>query len=501
MSVLLENIQHIYAAARRSEDGQRCCVAPSPEVQRQMREDLRRIRAESRSPMSANFRFGASKRVGFNDGLNIPGTELPLGAPPSVARAVVLKRAPAKKRTMRVIVVLVEFSDKPLAAGRKQYFEDLFFSTGKIATGSVKEYYADVTGKKIAIAGKVAGPYLLPKSLAQYAGGGSGIDNPLPNARTMARDAAILADADIDFAKYDNDGDGFADAYVVVHAGSGAEETGSRNDIWSHKWVLSGGELPVDGSKVYSYLTVPEDAKLGVCAHELGHLLFGFPDLYDTDGDAEGVGNWCLMGGGSWNGNGHTPSHPSAWCKAKQNWAKIVNVTSNGTRTLGSVQKGRKLWRLWNGGANSQEYFLAEYRPKIGYDKELPGAGLLVWHIDDSIDDNSNQTHPKVALLQADGLKHLESAANRGDGGDPFPGTSGNINLTATSIPNSMSYGGLDANVAITNMVVSATGVKASVKVRAASPAPRQAAKRPAKKAAKKAAKKTAAKKKPGRKR
>ncbi len=70
-----------------------------------------------------------------------------------------------------------------------------------------------------------------------------------------------------------------------------------------------------DGTKVFASLTIPEDAKLGVSAHELGHLLFGFPDLYDTDYTSAGTGNWCLMAGGSWNAGGDTPAHPSAWCK------------------------------------------------------------------------------------------------------------------------------------------------------------------------------------------
>jgi immune inhibitor A len=285
----------------------------------------------------------------------------------------------------------------------------------------------------------------------------------------MAKDAAILANSDVDFKKYDNDGDGFVDAYVIVHAGRGAEETGNKNDIWSHKWVLSGGELAVDGAKVYAYLTVPEDAKLGVCAHELGHLLFGLPDLYDTDGDAEGVGNWCLMGGGSWNGGGHTPAHPSAWCKVQHKWVTSVNITANSKRTIKNVHTSREVLRLWSGGKTSQEYFLAEYRPQSGFDKQLPGPGMLVWHIDDSIEDNSNQVHPKVALLQADGLKHLESASNRGDAGDPFPGISGNHNLTSASNPNTLSYGGLDSSVEISNMVKVADGVQADVKVKTTS--------------------------------
>ena len=51
-----------------------------------------------------------------------------------------------------------------------------------------------------------------------------------------------------------------------------------------------GGALNADGTKVFGYLTVPEDCRIGVCAHELGHLLFGWPDLYDTDESSSGLG-------------------------------------------------------------------------------------------------------------------------------------------------------------------------------------------------------------------
>lgn len=125
---------------------------------------------------------------------------------------------------------------------------------------------------------------------------------------TMANEALDAAIGKINFGSYDNDGNGYVgpsrsypiyfsflispqvDAYVVVHAGRAAEETGNRSDIWSVKWtlpqerevngicsILNSRSLPSDlsfnlGVKIYGFLTVPEDAKCGVCAHEVGHL-------------------------------------------------------------------------------------------------------------------------------------------------------------------------------------------------------------------------------------
>ena len=133
------------------------------------------------------------------------------------------------------------------------------------------------------------------------------------------------------------------------------------------------------------YLTVPEDCKIGVCAHELGHLLFGFPDLYDTDGSSEGIGNWCLMAAGSWGGGGDMPVHPSAWCKANQGWVTVDNgAAKRPCRRSQDVKTSQTVYRLWKDGATGNEYFLVENRQQIGFDASLPGGGLLVWHVDEA---------------------------------------------------------------------------------------------------------------------
>ena len=283
LKTTLKNFTRIYSAALESNDGGRCMIAPHPDLRKQINEAITKLKASTKTSILANkIRFQEPARIGLNDGLVHPGDMFGLGTPATVARSPQIDKAPLRG-TLRVIVVLVEFADKAMTQTKK-HFDDLFFSTGVVPTGSVNEYYKEVTGGLIDIKGQVVGPFKLPKTLAQYAHGASGMGPTAPNARTMAKDAAVKANPSINFSLYDNDGDNFVDAFVVVHAGTGAETNNNPGDIWSHKWVLSGGAYAADAAtKIYSYLTVPEDCKLGVCAHELGHLLFRFPDLYDTD--------------------------------------------------------------------------------------------------------------------------------------------------------------------------------------------------------------------------
>ncbi|RYP88441.1 M6 family metalloprotease domain-containing protein [Nocardioides guangzhouensis] len=410
------------------------------------------------------LRYSEPRHPGFNDGLLYPGTYYPVGTTLEVARAAALERAPLRG-TVRVIVVLVDFSDHPMPNGADARFRDLFFSTGVLPHGSVKEYYTEASKGLITLDGEVVGPYRLPQPVATYAGAENGTQAAAPNARTMANDAVTAADPHVGFAPYDNDGNGYVDAFVVVHAGRGAEQTGAAADIWSHKWVLP-AERTVDGTKIFPYLTIPDDARIGVCAHELGHLLFGWPDLYDTDNTSEGIGNWCLMGAGSWGLGGDRPVHPSAWCKANQGWANVIAQTSNGHVNVTDVKSSGNVHRLWKDGAPGNEYFLVENRLQTGYDASMPGQGLLIWHIDDAVATNRDESHYKVALVQADGKKDLENNRNRGDAGDPYPGSSGNTSFTDSSTPNSKSYAGANTCVSVTEIPALAPTVRVWMGVR-----------------------------------
>src|SRR6185369_9365180 len=101
----------------------------------------------------------------------------------------------------------------------------------------------------------------------------------------------------------------------------------------------------------------------------------------------------------------------------------------------------------WSGG----EYFIAENRQQIGFDSALPGGGLLLWHIDESRANNNSEWYPgctncssryKVSLLQADSRFDLEHHTNRGDNGDPFPGTTENRTVNRLTTPAALLYSG-----------------------------------------------------------
>lgn len=67
--------------------------------------------------------------------------------------------------------------------------------------------------------------------------------------------------------------------------------------------------------------------------------------------------------------------------------------------------------------------------------------------------------------MQADNQHHLELNQNRGDDGDPYPGSSGNTTFTSSSAPDSKSHAGAGSCVSVTRISPSAATMTASVAV------------------------------------
>lgn len=368
-------------------------------------------------------------------------------------------------------------------------YQDLFFSAAPVGRPySLKTYYEQLSNGLITMSGVVFPWVAAPNTDLYYEDGcnGIGVSAACPNGGTRFGSMLISAlntvsngpDSATVWAQYDNDGpdgvpnSGDDDGYVDFVTFLQPEIDGAcgTTNIWAHRYVIDawnnfspyvtktaragGGYIRVSDYTIQSGLggdgacTAGQIMPIGTVAHETGHA-FGLPDLYDTQGPTQGIGEWGLMGSGNY-AESYSPSRMEAWSLVELGWVKVDTIKASGTMTLNPVSSSDTVLVLLT--QTPGEYFLLENRAALESDTAQmnpanirPKApGLLVWHIDEArissgyINNtvNSGAVHG-VALLQADGLDQLGSttAPNRGDTGDSYPGSSGNTTLDGSTNP------------------------------------------------------------------
>lgn len=371
--------------------------------------------------------------------------------------------------TEELLVILIEFSDVSHQGGNTQAkYQTMMFSTNP-SDNSMHNYYDEVSYGNLNIVGNSTSWYQSARTMSYYgADSPTGVDDANGPIYRLVTEAVQIADSDVDFSLYDNDGDGMVDHLAVVHAGQGQESSLNTNTIWSHRWAVldadtstpGNQQLIVDGVQVYWYTMQSEYSPVGVFAHEFGHDL-GLIDLYDIGGDSEGIGSWGLMGQGAWLGSpaGSTPAHPCAWAKVELGWVIPFEVlTPLADEAIQAVETSAAIYKLPIGGtAAGEEYFLIENRQQIGFDSGLPGSGLLIWHVDETMDDNDDQFHRKVDLEEAD----EELGENPTQSSDPWSDSVDGF--TPTSIPDSSSYANVRTGWKVRNISPSGSVMTADI--------------------------------------
>jgi immune inhibitor A len=371
--------------------------------------------------------------------------------------------------TLEVIVILIEFQDVTHSPNHDEnYFENLLFSESN--PRSLYSYYQEVSYDQASISGVIIGWYQSSYNIEYYGADGHKVDWFNGPVFELAREAVKLADdAGFDFSPYDKDDNGYIDHIIIVHAGAGQETGGGAygpNAIWSHHWGMLLPEK-VDGVYAADYSMIAESSPVGTIAHEFGHDL-GLPDLYDNDGTSQGIGSWGIMGCGAWQMGGDVPTHPCAWSKVFLGWVNPKIISTNKIDlSLNSVESSN-LDTIIKISITTTEYFLLENRCKVKFDQYLPGEGLLIWHIDDSVGDtdlygvNDDEEHKRVDLEEADGRDDLDARVNSGDHKDLY--YSGNADkFTPSTVPDSDSYSGDSSGISIVNIGVTGETMRFSI--------------------------------------
>ncbi len=335
---------------------------------------------------------------------------------------------------------------------------------GPAPSGTATEFYWEASGGLLTVSG-VTTPWVRTSiTMAEVVGTSAGIGTDSRVAEYLA-EALALADGDVDFALFDNDGpdgipnsgddDGFVDAVTFEFHEVSASCGGPA--IWPHRSSLANwtgtpyttGETRPDGSPILvnGYIiqgvtdcsgTVLQTAN--VISHEFGHVL-GLPDLYHPiDGiQPESrrwvLGCWALMAAGTWGCDdpftrteAFGPTHFSPWSKDRLGWIDWIEVGDvlHQEFTLRGAQVSRSALMIPLDGIG-REFLVVEFRPQEGFDAFLPASGVLVYHWDllgvRRPDRGSGEPY-LFALEEADGRTDLRTTGtlggNRGQASDAW---------------------------------------------------------------------------------
>ena len=385
----------------------------------------------------------------------------------------------------RIPIILVEFSDKKFNNTRQGIIDAML--TGDESVG---QYFRDQSNGLYEPEFDVYGIYGLSQTRAYYGGNVNGNDKALG---AMVTEACQLAAQDgVSFGPYDTNSDGYCDVVIVIYAGVGEAQAASSypESIWPCNWTLSAaayysmggngafapseGDPYVDTFAVFNELYGNNDNGttidgIGTFTHEFGHCL-GLPDFYDTgNGNHYGMGDWDIMCMGCYNNDGFTPPGYTAYEKAFMGWIEYVTPRPGTYYTLpvwNQKQQSTDKALCVVSDINPNEYFIFENRRKQGWDRYMPGEGIMVTHVTYSADrwaanTPNNQNIQLMTIVPAD-----NTLSYYNEGTDLWP--QGNKNaFTDSSTPaaklNMTSKGVISGSAGylgkpVTEMVINADG-------------------------------------------
>ena len=394
---------------------------------------------------------------------------------------------------VRIPVILVGFADRPFIKTR----DDFYMLFNQLNTGSVHDYFYDVSHGQLSLQAEIFGPFILPNPIAFY-------DDECPHGnpngpRIMAGQAVDSAyHSGADFSTFHHTIVGGVPTLSAVHIiFAGHCQSMNPNAlrcqaIWSHAWVLDVART-FNGIRIWYYSCSAElrgasgqnMETIGTIAHELGHSLFGWPDSYSVNlgpgtgtGGCVDFGTWCLMATGVRNGNpiGSVPARPSAWFLVDAGWADEITLTEPQSVIIPNPAQTGRVYRI--NTTTPGEYFLLENRQQIGWDAHIPSSGLLISHVD--------RTPAALPFWDANAIlsfcnrrrlyiKQAGCAAANGCGGNRANdvwGRTGAREFTDNSTPNARSWAGENTEKPVTEITLNTVDRTISFAFMGGSPPP-----------------------------
>lgn len=291
--------------------------------------------------------------------------------------------------TRPMLAFLVDFSDAP--ANFPVAAVDSLLNTPGYKRfgnqGSVRDFYLDITRGKLDIHYEVKGYYRAkhPKSYyesqADYAGGDE-----------LAEEVIRSFDAQVNFAAYGSAGEASLNSIAILY--SGAEK---ENGLWGVTTTL---DFSLDGKRIgrsYWAAIGKSEMSIATSCHEMGHMLFNWPDLYNVPKD--GLGAHCLMASYA---DDYDPVPPNEALQADQGWIEVQDLTADSRGTYLAPANPDKVFRFLN-PASPDESFFAVNRKHVDRYRSLGGRGLLILHFDMGWNETDDSAKAAVMLVPDQG--------------------------------------------------------------------------------------------------
>ena len=369
---------------------------------------------------------------------------------------------------IKTAVVLVEYQDvKFTVSDPAAYYDKFFHETGFSldgGTGCVTEYFTANSKNQFVPQFDVYGPITLKNNRVYYGGNDSSGNDKKPEQ--MVVEACDSLDSTVDFSIYDMNNDGLIDNVYIIYAGVGEASSDVAESVWPHQYDVrsAGVSKYYDGKKLAAYgccnewVTYKTDDYvdgIGTFVHEFSHVL-GLPDLYSTSYGsyaAKTPGAWSCLDYGPYNNNGRTPPAYSVFERNAMGWITPHLLDSPESITLDYIYDSNEGCIIQTDKTN--EFYLLENRQQEGWDKFVPGHGMLVWHIDynSSIwtkNTVNNSAHQYVDIIEAN--NNPNNYDDTAMAGYPYPGTAKNTSLTSETTPALTTWAGNAIDVPITHI-------------------------------------------------
>ncbi len=325
------------------------------------------------------------------------------------------------------LTVIIDFPDVPGTITQAQvnsFLNDMPY-TGFGNAQSVRGYWQSVSGGKLDYTNTTTIYYRAKKNKAYYA------DSSLDSG---VRSQELISEA-LNWLEYTQ---GFNFASLSVDANkrirglnffyAGGSDSAWSKGLWPHMGWLN-NQFCADGvcTGYYQITNMGNSLAIGTFSHETGHLVMGWPDLYDYDGSSEGsAASYCIMGFGSIGAQSqYRPVPPNGFFRYQVGWDTVTELNpalnANAPKGRLSHTSGSHALYRWTNPAKTDEAFYVEAIYKADQNLYQLGSGLAVWHIDPA-GNNSNEWHPYVQMEHADGRRDPEYNVNRGDGTDLYDG-------------------------------------------------------------------------------